>query len=147
MHVFELSEHRYLIRLVKGEELMEELRGFSRQHRIGAGVIRGLGAALNADLAFYLLAEKRYETFQVEEMTEVTSLIGNVSIHGNGDTIVHIHATLSRRDGSALGGHVMSLTAGATLEVDLEAFPGTLRRNLDEEIGLPLLCDLEAGNG
>ena len=54
------------------------------------------------------------------------------------ESVVHVHVTLVKRDGSTIGGHVTSLVVGATLEIDLEVLPGTLRRQLDPEVGLRL---------
>lgn len=139
MRLLEISRQRFMLRLEKGEEVMEKLRSFANVHDVGAGVLRGLGAALSAELAFFDLEEKRYEPFPVREETEVISLLGNLARRDSGEPIAHVHATLSRRDGSTVGGHVNSLVTGATLEIDVEVLPGTLRRRVDPEITLPLL--------
>ena len=70
--------------------------------------------------------------------------LGNLGRGEDGRPIVHVHATLSRRDGRAVGGHVMSLVVGATLELDLEILPGTLHRKLDPAFDLPLQRAYEA---
>jgi predicted DNA-binding protein with PD1-like motif len=64
--------------------------------------------------------------------------VGNLTRGENDKPIVQLHATLSRWDGSTLGGHVKHLIVGATVEIDLEVLPGTLRRKLDPRVGLPL---------
>ena len=138
MRAFKVSMRRFLLRLEHGEEAMEKLRDFADEQRVGAGVVRGLGAAESAELAFYNLPEKRYETFSVEEQTEVVGLLGNLARGEDGEPLAHVHVTLSRRDGSTIGGHLMRLIVGATLEIDLEVFSGTLRRKLDPETKLPL---------
>jgi len=147
MQVMEMAANRYLLRLSLGEELMASLREFVGQRKIGAGVIRGLGASRSARLAYYLMDEKRYDPIAVEGFTEVVSLLGNVSWKEDGEPLVHIHATLGRRDGSTLAGHVLDLEVGATMEIDLEVLPGRLVRKLDEGIGLPLLDRLEPAPG
>ena len=143
MQVMEMAANRYLLRLSLGEELMATLRDFVGQRKIGAAVIRGLGASRSARLAYYLMDEKRYDPIAVEGFTEVVSLLGNVSWKEDGEPLVHIHATLGRRDGSTQAGHVLDLEVGATMEIDLEVLPGRLVRKLDEGIGLPLLDRLE----
>jgi len=140
MQVFEVSAGRYLLRLGHREKLMETLRRFVMERRIGAAVIRGLGAARNAELGYYLMDEKRYDPIPVTGYTEVVSLLGNVSWHVEAEPLVHIHSALSRRDGSTVGGHVLEIVVGATMEIDMEILPGRLRRELDPEIGLPLLA-------
>ena len=138
MHIFEISKRRFLLRLLNGEELMETLRGFAEERKIGCGVVRGLGAAAKGELAFYDLEKKEYVITKIEEETEVAGLIGNFARGPESEPIVHIHTALSRRDCTALAGHVMSLTAGATLELDVEVFPGALQRKFDERVGLNL---------
>jgi predicted DNA-binding protein with PD1-like motif len=138
MQSFKISDSRYLLKLERGEEAMEVLRCFADAREIGAGVLRGIGAALSAELAYFNMPEKRYEIIPVQEVTEVVGFLGNLARGEDGRPIVHVHGTLSRRDGSAVGGHVMSLVVGATLELDLEVFPGTLRRKLDPAFDLPL---------
>ena len=139
MQVLKISGRRFLLRLEPGEEALERLRAFADQRRLGAGMLRGLGAAQSAELAFFNLEEKRYERFPVKEETEVVSFLGNIARGEDGQVIVHAHATLARRDGTVVAGHVFSLVSAATLEIDLEVLPGTLRRKLDPEITLPLL--------
>ena len=48
------------------------------------------------------------------EFLEICSLVGTVCADG-----AHLHATLGRADGSALAGHVLSLTVQTTAEVVL----------------------------
>jgi predicted DNA-binding protein with PD1-like motif len=136
MRVFRLSERRFFLQFEHGEEIKDKLRAFADEHAIGVGVLRGLGAADRCVLDFYHLPEQRHESLCVEEATEVAGLVGNVTRGHDGRPIAHVHATLGRPDGSTLGGHVESLVAGATLEVDLEVFPGTLHRELDPRVGL-----------
>lgn len=140
MQVFEVATGRFILRLSLGEKLMETLRRFVVERRIGAGVIRGLGASRSAELAFYLMDEKRYDPIPVAGYTEVVSLMGNISWKEGGEPMVHLHSALSRRDGSTVAGHVLEIEVGATMEIDLEVLPGRLSRKLDPEIGLPLLA-------
>ncbi|MFQ5680287.1 MAG: PPC domain-containing DNA-binding protein [Gemmatimonadota bacterium] len=138
MRVFHVAARRFFLQFERGEEIKERLRAFAEERGIGAGSLRGLGAAERVELDFYHLSEKRHEAFSVEEGTEVASLLGNLTRGEDGRAVIHLHATLGRRDGSTVGGHVERLVVGATLEVDLEVLPGTLRRELDPAVGLPL---------
>ncbi len=138
MQVFPVADGRFFLRLANGEEVKETLCRFADEHEIGAGVLRGLGAADSAELDFYHLTEQRHEAVLVEEPTEIATLLGNLSRDASGQAIAHIHATLGRRDGSTVGGHVARLVVGATLEIDLEVLPGILHRKLDLTVGLHL---------
>jgi predicted DNA-binding protein with PD1-like motif len=143
MRVFRVAERRFFLQLEHGEELKEQLRGFADDHVIGAAVLRGLGAAERCDLDFYHLREQRHERLSVEEPTEVASLVGNVTRGQAGESVVHVHAVLSRCDGSTLGGHLKALVVGATLEIDLEVLPGAVHRKMDSRVGLPLQHSVE----
>lgn len=143
MYVFKVRADRYFLRLELGEEALESLTSFAAREEIGAAALRGIGAARTAQVAFYDLRRKRYEPIDINEPTEVAGLVGNIGRGEDGAPIVHVHTTLCRRDGSAAGGHLVRLEVGATLEIDLDLFAGTLRRRLDPEIGLPLQCALE----
>jgi predicted DNA-binding protein with PD1-like motif len=89
-------------------------------------------------VGFYDIERSEYDRIPIEEETEVLALLGNLSVTDDGPR-VHAHATLSRRDGSALGGHLFEGRAGATLEVFVLEVPGELRRVPDEATGLSLL--------
>jgi uncharacterized protein len=89
-------------------------------------------------VGFFDPDRKDYDRITVEEDTEVLALLGNLTVMDDAPR-VHAHVTLSRRDGSALGGHLFEGHTGATLEVFVIEVPGSLRRALDEEVGLPLI--------
>jgi len=143
MQVFPVADGRFFLRLENGEEVKETLCRFADEHKIGAGVLRGLGAAESAELDFYHLTEQRHEAVLVEEPTEIAALLGNLTRDATGQAIAHIHATLGRRDGSTVGGHIDRLVVGATLEIDLEVLPGSLYRKLDPTVGLHLQDSFE----
>ena len=138
MHIFEVKQDRYLLRLVNGEELMATLLAFTEERKIGCGVVRGLGAAASAELTFYDLEKKTYVTSALDEAAEVAGLVGNRTRGPDGGSAVHIHTSLGKRDWTSITGHVDSLTVGPTLELDVEVFPGVLQRKFDEVIGLNL---------
>jgi uncharacterized protein len=54
-------------------------------------------------------------------------------------TQVHAHVVVGRADGTAHGGHLLEAHVWPTLEVVLTEAPAHLRRELDEETGLPLI--------
>ena len=138
MRVFPVSDKRFLLQLEHGEEVKAMLREFAHEHHIGVGVFRGLGAAERSELDYYHLPEQRHERLAVDEPTEVAVLLGNLTRGEDSEPVVHVHATLARRDRSTISGHVKELVVGATLEIDLEILPGTLSRKLDPAVGLPL---------
>jgi predicted DNA-binding protein with PD1-like motif len=57
----------------------------------------------------------------------------------DGEPKIHAHVVVGRRDGTALGGHLLDARVRPTLEVVLVETPATLRRTIDKTTGLPLL--------
>ena len=66
------------------------------------------------------------------------SLIGDVVID-KGEPSVHAHVVVGRRDGSALGGHLIEGRVWPTLEVIVTESPTHLRKRHDPETGLALI--------
>lgn len=103
-----------------------------------AARLQGIGAFSDAVLGCYDRDRQDYERIPVEHEAEVLALLGNLTTMDRGPR-VHAHVTLSRRDGSALGGHLFEGRVGATLEVFVMEVPGEVHREVDEEVGLPLM--------
>jgi uncharacterized protein len=128
----------YVLRFFHGEEIVAGLTAFCRERSLTAGWVNGLGALARAELGYYDLETRTYIRRTFEEDLELVPLVGNVS-RLEGEPFFHLHATLGRKDFGALGGHLFSGTAGATVEVALFAFPGySLQRRRDESVGLNL---------
>ena len=117
---------------------MEELASFAAREDIGSAEVSGIGAFQRAVVGFYDPATRDYDKLAVDDDTEVLALNGNLSLL-EGAPRVHLHATLSRRDGSTVGGHLFEGTVGATVEMFVREEPGPLRRLPDEAVGIPLL--------
>lgn len=135
---------RLQVRLESGDRVIESLTRLAAKEGIGYAALNGLGAVRRASLAYYDVEAHEYETHEIEEQLEVTSLIGNVSLKES-RAFLHVHVNLGRRDLSVIGGHLMEATAHSTLEVWLNTEPGSVRRLPDEETGLALLELSEAG--
>jgi predicted DNA-binding protein with PD1-like motif len=95
-------------------------------------------------LGFFDMDRRDYERIAVDEQVEVLTLVGNVALQ-DGRPKLHPHVVLGRRDGSAIGGHLLEARVRPTLEIMLTESPRHLRRSIDDSTGLPLI-DLERGN-
>jgi predicted DNA-binding protein with PD1-like motif len=122
-----------------GDEAATGLLRVASEHGLRGAQITGLGAFSSAKLAFFDLQTKRYEPIAVDEQVEVASLVGNVALTEDGQTKIHVHAVLSRRNGSAIAGHLLEGHVQPTLEVTFIEAPEALRRKVDPTTGLPLL--------
>ena len=118
---------------------MEGLLAFARERGIRAATLTGLGALSAATVAFFEPDRKEYEELPVTDQTEVLSMIGNIALDEEGGPRLHVHVVLGRRDGTAIGGHLMRAEVRPTLEVMISESPADLQRRHDEDSGLALL--------
>jgi predicted DNA-binding protein with PD1-like motif len=122
-----------------GDEVMETLAGFARQHNLAAAHFSAIGAFESATLGYFDWQKKDYLRNPVNEQVEVVSLLGDVAESEKGGPKVHAHVVLGRRDGTALAGHLLDGRVRPTLEVILVESPAHLHRRHDEQSGLALI--------
>ena len=135
---FQKVETGYLLKLLRGEKIVETLTKFCVENNIQAGVISGLGGASNITLGYYDLTTKEYQWKDFEKVHEILSMNGNVAMVDN-EPFLHIHMAISDDSFSTFGGHLKEATVGATCEVMIHDLHTTLAREMDHEIGLKLL--------
>lgn len=130
--------NHYIVRLDKGEEIMQKLTELCRKEQIRAGSIVGLGAADQAVVGLFDTSTKVFKKKEIACPMEITSIIGNISTK-DGETYLHIHVTLCDENLQAIGGHMASCRISATAELTVTAFDGcTVEREMNDEIGLNL---------
>jgi len=126
-----------VIKLEKGEDLLEALSSVVEKENIEAGFFTGIGALNRVKMGIFV--EGEYKEITIEDELEIVSLLGNVSLK-NGKPFVHAHITVSRRDGSAFGGHLLpGSSISVTCEIFLVKLKEPLRRKFDEKLKLYLL--------
>ena len=129
---------RFVLVFETGDDVMGELQRFVEEQNVMAAFFHGLGGFQHATVGFYNLANKQYEPIEIDQQAELLSLNGNVAIY-DGKPKLHIHVSLGRRDGSAIGGHLLQATVRPTLEIVLDELAGNLHRTDRPEIGIPLI--------
>ncbi|WP_254839279.1 PPC domain-containing DNA-binding protein [Natronomonas marina] len=130
------GDREYVARLEHGRDWREQIETFADAEGIDAAFFFGLGAVQDATLFFYEQREQEYYPVEFDEPFEVTAAVGNVS-HLEGERFAHTHVTLSREDGSTVGGHLDSATTFAG-ELYLREFDTHLEREHDETTDLDL---------
>lgn len=133
------GERRFVVVLDTGEEAVESLLSFAREHGVTGAALTGLGAFKDVTLGFFDIERKDYERIRLDEQVEVVTLVGNFATK-DGEAKLHPHVVVSKRDGQAFGGHLMEAHVRPTLEVIVTETPAVLRRETDPETGLPLLA-------
>lgn len=124
----------FLLRVPRGVEFLGFLKEFAKKNEVKKAVVMAIGSFDEATLAFYDLETRKYEPIEVKERTELVSLSGNISLM-DGEPFPHIHAVLSRRDGSTVGGHLMRATV-FMVELYVTEVPGPLLERKPWEHGL-----------
>lgn len=132
------QERTYAVVFDSGDELVADLQYFCESEQLTAARFTAIGAFSSALLGYFNWSEKKYEEIPVNEQVEVLSLVGDVALHEDKPKL-HMHVVLGKRDGSAVGGHVLQAYVRPTLEVLLVESPGYLKRRTDPDTGLPLI--------
>src|SRR3990170_2232087 len=94
-------ENGYIVRLERGEKLVESLHSFCRQEKITSGWLSALGGAEAVTIAYFDLDGKQYKEKEFSELLEVTNLAGNIATL-EGKIVFHVHGTFGRTDYSTL---------------------------------------------
>jgi len=136
--LYKKTNQKYIIKLTRGEKVLEELTKFCEIEGIKFGVLRAIGAVRGAELGYYDLDNKKYSYKKMDGDYEIASLTGNVAYLDN-KPFIHAHVVLSDANFQCFGGHLKEAAVGAVCEVFLEPLEGKVTRKMDEEIGLNLM--------
>ncbi len=129
--------NKYILRLDKGEEIVETLKKFCSEQGITLGWLKGIGAVGEATIGLFQTSKKEYHSVDLKGDFEITSLLGNISTMG-GETYLHLHATLGDSEYRVRGGHFSRGVISATGEIMIEAIEGEVDREFNDEVGLNL---------
>lgn len=136
--VYKRFDDKLVIRLKRGDKLVESVREVLEKENVKAGFITGIGATNDLDIALYDPKIKKYNNRLYKEDLEITSVSGNIS-NKDGDLYTHFHITCGREDGSAIGGHLNEAVISLTAEIFITIIDGDINRIYDEELGLNLI--------
>ena len=95
--------HVHALRLTPGCDLKQALERFTAEHALAAGCILSCVGSLSHARLRMPGEPGEAEVFRTfEEPMEIMSLAGTLSQDG-----LHLHISLSRRDGACVGGHLV----------------------------------------
>jgi len=135
---YKLINDKYIIRIDKGDRIIESLMDFCSKNRIIMGYFFGIGAVSNIEFAHYNLATKEYSDKTIEEPLEICHLFGNIALL-DGRIALHSHIIVGNSQMQTFGGHLKEATVAATCEIILHRINSEINRKHSEEIGLNLL--------
>ena len=129
-------EDGWLIRLEKGEPVIETLTGFAKENHIPSGFITGMGAVTDATVGIYSPEKKEYIKQHFRCDLEVGNLTANIAwLEDSGEPFVHTHVVLADQSLRAITGHLFEATVLVTLEIYIRVFNDKLIRKLDKKMG------------
>ena len=138
MKIILQDKNQFVLRLDKGDEVVENLTRFMAGQNIKACAFFGIGACDSVELAFYNTHLKQYRNKPFLEEMEILSFSGNGATK-DGQPVIHAHGVFGRNDFSVLGGHVFKISVSATMEVYLTKLEGEMKRELNADLNLNTL--------
>ena len=135
---FKKVDSKYLVKVSKGERIVEAIIKFCRENGIKSGAFYGIGALNHVELMVYHADRRGYSTKTIDGDMEILNITGNVAFL-DGKHMVHAHITLSDTDLQAIGGHLKEGIVSGTLELVFTDFNVELNRKPDSETGLNIL--------
>jgi len=137
--IFRQFANRYVVRIDRGEEIVESMKAFLAQSGVLSGSVSAIGAVNGAEVARFVAATKQYVTMRLEGEHEITALNGTIAVL-DGKPVLHLHVALADPSFRGFGGHLLSAVVSGTCEVVVDVFEGYLKREFSEKEGLNLIA-------
>lgn len=127
-----------LLRIDRGEEIIEAVRTVAEKEHIRLASVEALGATDDFTVGVYDVAEKHYDSKTFTGPHEIVSLVGTITEKG-GAFYQHLHMSAGNARCEVFGGHLNRAVVSATCEMVIRILPGVVERKPDPEIGINLL--------
>lgn len=128
----------YIVRLDKGEEILEQVRALALKEGIHLASVQALGAVNDFTVGVFDTAEKKYHANSFQGNYEIVSLTGTIDTM-EGAFYCHLHMSAGDGQGRVVGGHLNRAVISATCEMVVTEIPGAVDREFSRDIGLNLL--------
>ena len=128
----------YLVRIDKGEEIIEAVLRLAEKEKIALAAISALGATDDFTVGVFDLEEKRYHPCHFTGNHEIVSLTGTLTTKG-GQPYQHLHLSAGNAEGKVVGGHLTKAIVSATCEMTVRVLPGSVDRTFNEDLGINLI--------
>ena len=124
-----------VVRMDRGEEILEQLQRVAEKESIKLASISALGATDDFTVGVFNVGEKKYYSHHFEGPFEIVSLTGTINTM-NGEYYAHLHLSAGDGNGAVFGGHLNRAVISATCEMIITVIDGRVDRVRDEELGL-----------
>lgn len=135
---YERFGSKLIVRLDKGEEILESLTFLCRKNTIKLASVSGIGAVNKVSIGLFRQESQEYFTKEIIGDMEITGLTGNIS-QQDGAVYVHLHIVVTDISYQAFGGHLNAGWIGATSEIVIDIIDGEINRQFSKEVGLNLM--------
>lgn len=135
---YERLGNKVVVRIDKGEEIVDALKTICKKLDIKLGSIVGIGATDKVTIGLLNTKTKKYQSKEFTGDHEIAPLVGNITLM-NGEVYLHLHATICNVEHKALGGHLTSAVVSAMFEGIIDIIEGQVTREYNDEVGLNLL--------
>ena len=122
-----------ILRLDKGDEIVESLADISKTENIKAACFHGIGATDCFEIGVFDLEKQDYNRFAFTGNHEITSLEGNITFV-DGKPYIHAHITCGNKDARVIGGHLFRAAISLTGEIFISIADGAVTREFNPEI-------------
>jgi predicted DNA-binding protein with PD1-like motif len=131
-------DNKVVVRIDKGEEIVDALKTICKKLDIKLGSIVGIGATDQITIGLLNTKTKKYQSKEFTGDHEIAPLVGNITLM-NDEVFLHLHVTICNVEHKAIGGHLISAVISATFEGIIDIIEGQVTREFNDEVGLNLL--------
>ena len=128
----------YLLRIDRGEEIVEQVLLFAEKENVVLADVSALGATDDFTVGVFDLTEKQYYPHTYTGNHEIVSLTGTLTTK-DGKHYQHLHLSAGNAKGDVVGGHLTRAVVSATCEMTVRVLPGRVDRVFDEALGINLI--------
>lgn len=130
-------QNKIIVRMDKGEEILEKVREVAEKEKIKLADISALGAVREFTVGVFDTEAKEYHANEFKGSFEIASLTGTINTM-NDEFYCHLHMSAGNEKGQVFGGHLNRAIISATCEMIITLIDGRVDRRFEEEVGLNL---------
>ncbi len=127
-----------LLRIDRGEEIIETVKKVAEKERIRLASVEALGAVDDFTVGVYDVAAKRYDSKTFTGAFEIVSLVGTIT-EKDGAFYQHLHLSAGNKNCEVFGGHLNRAVVSVTCEMVIRVLSGAVDRAPDPETGINLI--------
>ena len=130
-------QNKIIVRMDKGEEILEKVREVAEKEKIKLADISALGAVSEFTVGVFDTEAKEYHANEFIGSFEIVSFSGTINTM-NDEFYCHLHMSAGNEKGQVFGGHLNRAIISATCEMVITLIDGRVDRRFEKEVGLNL---------